>query len=479
MKEVKLYINGQWKETVSGEIKEDYNPSDNSIYAKVHMAGEQEVEEALQAAYDAREMWKNTTASTRERILLKAADWMEENIQEVADVLMGESGSARKKAFFEAGFAIDIFRAAAGECRRVFGEIQHQNPGEMSMIHHLPLGVVAGIAPFNFPIVLALKKVAFAIAAGNTFVLKPASATPVSGAIIVKALEAGGLPAGVFNLVPGSGSTVGNKLIEDKRTAMVAFTGSTGVGRDIAKKAAPLFKKYTLELGGKSPMILLKDFDVDQAVKIAGFGAFFHQGQICMCNSRIIVEEAIYHEFCEKLTAYAKKLKIGNAYEEDTDIGPLIDVKQCDFIDKQIQNALDKGARLMTGGKHEGSYYEPTVLADVTNEMDIFFDESFGPVTSVIKAKDPEEALKICNDNKYGLSSSLLTNDISKAMELSLKMEAGMVHINGATVNDNSTVAFGGVKESGVGREGGQYSIEEFTEKKWITVKYKPFELPF
>lgn len=477
--EYQLYIDGQWKDTVSGKVVEDINPADGSVFATVHFAGDSEVEEAIAAAYRAQKSWAETTAMDREAILLRAADWMAAHMDEVAAVLMDESGSAFGKAYFEAGFAVDLFRTAAGECRRLFGEVQQQVPGEISMIRRLPLGVVAGIAPFNFPLLLALKKVAFALAAGNTFVLKPASATPVSGVLIAKALDAAGLPAGVFNLVPGSGETVGNRLIEDKRVKMVAFTGSTAVGRSIAAKASVLFKRYSLEMGGKNPLILLKDFDLDQAVKIAGFGAYFHQGQICMCTSRLIVEEPVYDAFCEKFAAYAKTMKVGNPHEQDTIIGPLIKAEQCSLIDSQIQDAVEKGAVLMTGGAHKGSYYEPTVLKDVTPDMRIFYEESFGPVTSIIKAKDMDDAVRLCNDNDYGLSSSLLTNDLSKAMEASLAMEAGMVHINNATVADNSTVAFGGVKNSGVGREGGSYSMEEFTELKWITVQYRPAQLPF
>lgn len=477
--EYQLYIDGQWKDTVSGKVVEDISPADGSVFATVHFAGDSEVEEAIAAAYRAQRSWAETTAMDREAILLRAADWMAAHMDEVAAVLMDESGSAFGKAYFEAGFAVDLFRTAAGECRRLFGEVQQQIPGEISMIRRLPLGVVAGIAPFNFPLLLALKKVAFALAAGNTFVLKPASATPVSGVLIAKALDAAGLPAGVFNLVPGSGETVGNRLIEDKRVKMVAFTGSTAVGRSIAAKASVLFKRYSLEMGGKNPLILLKDFDLDQAVKIAGFGAYFHQGQICMCTSRLIVEEPVYDAFCEKFAAYAKTMKVGNPHEQDTIIGPLIKAEQCSLIDSQIQDAVGKGAVLMTGGVHKGSYYEPTVLKDVTPDMRIFYEESFGPVTSIIKAKDMDDAVRLCNDNDYGLSSSLLTNDLSKAMEASLAMEAGMVHINNATVADNSTVAFGGVKNSGGGREGGSYSMEEFTELKWITVQYRPAQLPF
>ena len=457
----------------------DLNPADGSVYAQVHFAGPAEVEEAVAAADHAWKSWAETPAADKEAILLKAGDWMQEHIDEVAGVLMDESGSAFGKAYFEAGFAVDLFRAAAGECRRVFGEIQQQAPGEISMIRRLPFGVVAGIAPFNFPLLLALKKVVYALAAGNTFVLKPASATPVSGVMIAKALDAAGLPAGVFNLIPGSGEAVGNRLVEDPRVKMVAFTGSTAVGKGIAARASVLFKKYSLEMGGKNPLILLRDFDLDQAVRIAGFGAFFHQGQICMCTSRLIVEEPLYDKFCEKFTAYAKTMKVGDPHAMDTVIGPLIKKEQCAIIDSQIEDAVSKGAVLLTGGTHEGNYYQPTVLKDVTPDMRIFYEESFGPVTSIIKAKDAQDAVRLCNDNEYGLSSSLLTNDLSNAMALSLEMEAGMVHINNATVSDNSTVAFGGVKNSGVGREGGSYSIDEFTELKWITVQYTPAQLPF
>lgn len=477
--EYQLYINGEWKNTVTGYISQDKNPADDSIFAQVHFAGREEVDEAIASAQKAWKPWADTAADEKERILLKAADWMQEHIDEVADVLMGESGSAFGKAYFEAGFAVDILRAAAGECRRVFGEVQQQAPGEISMIRRLPLGVVAGIAPFNFPLLLALKKVAFALAAGNTFVLKPASATPVSGVMIAKALDAAGLPKGVFNLVPGSGEAVGKMLVEDERIRMVAFTGSTAVGKGIAAKASQRLKKYTLEMGGKNPLILLKDFDVEQAVKIAGFGAFFHQGQICMCTSRMIVEEPVYDQFCEKFTAYAKTMKVGDPHQQDTIIGPLIKQEQCQIIDSQIKDAVSKGAVLLTGGTHEGNYFQPTALSNVTPDMRIFYEESFGPVTSIIKAKDERDAVRLCNDNEYGLSSSLLTNDLSKAMALSLDMEAGMVHINNATVSDNSTVAFGGVKNSGVGREGGSYSIDEFTELKWSTIQYTPAQFPF
>ena len=476
MKEFKMYINGQWKN--GSKTANSVNPANGSLYATVHQANNKDVDDAINAAYLAKDAWAALPSSAREEMLLKAADWMGANIPLVAQNLMEESGSAFKKAYFEASFAVDVLRTAAGEARRVFGEFQQQNDSEISLIKHMPLGIIVGISPFNFPLILSLKKVAFALAAGNTFILKPASATAGAGVSIALALEAAGLPNGVFNLIFGSGEELSNQLIDDKRTKMITFTGSTEVGRKIAIRAAGIFKKYSLEMGGKNPLIVLKDFDIEQAAKIAAFGAFFHQGQICMCTSRIIVEEEIYDAFCEKFLEIAQSLKVGDPTNESTIIGPLINTKQCDFIDSQIDEAKKDGAKVLIGAKSNGTFYEATILGDVTSKMRIFHEESFGPVTSIIKAKDAQEALELCNDNSYGLSSALLTNNINQAIELALKMEAGMVHINNSTVMDSSTVAFGGTKNSGIGREGGKYSILEFTEPKWISIQYKPAMFP-
>ena len=315
----------------------------------MHFAGGAEVEEAIAAAQRAWRPWADTPAAQKEQILLKAADWMQEHMDEVADVLMGESGSAFGKAYFEAGFAVDILRTAAGECRRVFGQVQQQEAGEISMIRSFPWGWLQGLRPLISHCYWLLKR---CLCPGSRQYLcaQPASATPVSGVMIAKALDGAGIPKGVFNLVPGSGEEVGNKLIEDERIRMVAFTGSTAVGRGIASKASVLFKKYSLEMGGKNPLILLKDFDVEQAVRIAGFGAFFHQGEICMCTSRLIVEEPVYDPFCEAFAAYARTMKVGDPHQKDTIIGPLIKQEQCQIIDSQIQDAVSKGAVLMTGG---------------------------------------------------------------------------------------------------------------------------------
>lgn len=479
MREYKLYINGEWLETKSGKIIDDINPATGEVYAKVHTAGPEEVELAISSAEKASKGWAKLVPEERERILLKAADYMEANVPDIADRLIDESGSTFLKTMGEIMESIAIFRAAAGECRRIDGGVvPADSPDQLSYWVRQPYGVVAGIAPFNYPLLLALNKVVYGLACGNAFILKPASATPISGLIIAECLEAAGVPAGVFNVIPGAGSVVGDALVEDPRVKVIAFTGSTAVGRAIAQKASGLFKKYALEMGGKNPMIVLKDFDVDKAVKIAGFGSYFHQGQICMIGSRIIVEEPIYDEFVEKMTARVKAFKMGDPHSPETVIGPLIDDKQYKVLDAHIADAVAKGARLMCGGGHEGYYYEASLLADVTPEMEVFYEESFGPMTSIVKAKDAEDALRLCNDNHYGLSSALLTNDISKAIDMSLRMEAGMVHVNDATVMGSRRAPFGGVKGSGVGREDSAFSVEEFTELKWITIQYKDKEYP-
>lgn len=480
MKEYKLFIGGEWVDTASGKIVDDINPYDGTVCARVHTAGLQEVEAAIASAYAAREAWAKLPPAVKEEILLKAADHFEANCDEYTQILIEESGSVYSKAFGEIMGSAGLFRSAAGESRRISGEVMTPDfPGHYSVYIRQPHGVVAGISPFNFPLILALDKVAFALAAGNTFILKPSSETPVTGLLIARALEAAGLPKGVFSVVPGSGSVVGDALVNDDRVRMIAFTGSSAVGRAIAVKAAAKLKRVSLELGGKNPMIVLKDFDVQKAASIAAFGAYYHQGQVCMCTSRVIVEEAIYDSFCKAFAATAKIIKAGDPKQKDIFVGPLIRKSQCEVLDRQIKDATSKGARLLIGGTHEGSVYQPTILADVTPEMDVFYEESFGPMTSVIKAKDANDALRLCNDNKYGLSSALLTNDLGNAMTLAPKMESGMVHVNDSTIVGSQLAPFGGIKNSGIGREGGKFAIAEFTEVKWITIQHEEKQLPF
>ena len=446
----------------------------------MHQASDEDIEAAIAAAYGAREEWGKTGPAEREAILIKAASILDERISEFADVLIDEGGATLGKAMFEASFVATLLRSAAGECRRIFGETMPSDaPGVFSMTVRRPLGVIAGISPFNFPFLLAMKKVCLALAAGNTFVLKPASPTPVIGLKIAELFAAAGLPKGVLNVIPVKGSTLGDKLVVDPRIRMVTFTGSTEVGKQLAEVAGRYQKKITLEMGGKSPLIVLKDADIDYAVDAAAFGIFLHQGQVCMANSRLIVEAEVYDTFCAKLAAKAGSLKVGDPRQPDTVIGPLVEAKQCAFIDAQVQDALAKGGRVLSGGKFDSGFYLPTVVADVTRAMRIFDEESFGPVVCVSKVANSEEALELANDSSFGLSAGLITNDLQKAFDLSLRLETGMVHINDCSVLDEPHVPFGGVKDSGVGREGGRYSMEEMTEVKWITVQMGQRHFPF
>lgn len=480
MQEYKLFINGQWVPSASGTIEDDFSPIDGKVYARVHQGTREDLMAAIGAADEAFRTWGKTLARERERYLSAAADHLEANLPAYADVLINEGGSPWGKAMFEASFVANMLRSAAGECRRISGEtMPSDSPGMLSMSVRRPLGVIGAIAPFNFPLLLAMKKVCMAIAAGNTVVLKPANTTAVVGLKIAELFAAVKLPPGVVNVVPAPGSVVGDVFTTDPRVRMITFTGSTATGRLLAAKAGQNLKKITLELGGKSPLIVLRDADLDYAVNTAAFSVFLNQGQICMAGSRIVVEEPVYDAFAKKLVAKVGTLKVGDPRERDTVIGPLISEQQCKFISGQIAEAKAKGAKVLTGGSCEGQYFQPTVLVDVTPAMAVYCEESFGPVVAVYKAKDTEDALRIANDTPYGLSAALITNDFQKAMDLAMRLDSGMVHVNHSTAYDEPHVPFGGVKESGMGREGGRFSMEEMTELKWVTMQLGQRHYPF
>ena len=480
IQEYRLFIGGEWVAAADGTVEDDVNPATGAVFARVHQAGKGDTEKACAAAAEAAPSWGATLARDRERILLKAADILEERIPEISGILIDEAGSTFGKSMFEASFVVNLLRSAAGECRRIFGEtMPADSPGLFSMTVRRPLGVIAGIAPFNFPFLLAAKKVALALAAGNTFILKPSEETPVTGLKIGEIFQAAGLPDGVLNVIPGPGPETGQVLVSDPRVAMIAFTGSTRVGRLLAAEAGKYLKKITLEMGGKSPLIVLADADMDYAVDAACFGIFLHQGQVCMANSRVIVEAPRIDEFCAKFMTKVKRLKVGDPRQPDTVIGPLIRSGQCTVIDGHVQDAVYKGAQLLCGGTFEGNFYQPTVLAGVVAGMKVYEEESFGPVVSVIRARDSEHALEIANDTAYGLSSAVITNDLQKGMDLALRLDAGMVHLNDSTCYDEPHVPFGGVKDSGFGREGGRWSMEEMTEVKWITLQMGKRHFPF
>ena len=309
--------------------------------------------------------------------------------------------------------------------------------------------------------------------------LKPSELAPLTGLKLAAMFHEAGLPPGVLNVIPGPAALLGEMLTADPRVKMITFTGSSKVGRHLAAEAGRHMKRVTLEMGGKNPLVVLADADVDYAVDAAAFGIFFHQGQVCMASSRVIVEAPLYEAFLERFVAKARTIKVGEPRDPCTVIGPLIRPSQCDFIARQIRDAVEKGARVCCGGTHRGPYFAATVLADVTDAMRIYSEESFGPVTSVLRAGDYEHALFLANDTSAGLSSAVITNDLQKAMDFALRSESGMVHINDATLSDEPHIDFGGVKESGFGREGGMASMAEMSEVKWITMQMGRREFPF
>ena len=474
------YINGVAIEAPPAAFSDVINPASRKPFARVPMAQPDHMRKAIDAAYAAKDAWGRTLAAERELVLQRAADVLENSRQEVVDLLIDEAGSTFGKAQFEVSFTVNMLRAVSGEARRIQGSVMPADvPGMMSIAIRRPLGVVAGIAPFNFPLILATKKVCLALAAGNTFVLKPSEETSLVGLKIAELFQKAGLPAGVLNVVPGDGPTHGPVLVSDPRVRLISFTGSTAVGKKIAMECAKNGKKVILELGGKSPLIVLKDADLDYAVSTACFGIFIHQGQICMAGSRIIVEAPIYDAFVERFVAKARTLKVGDPRDPHTVIGPLIRSSQCSLIDGKIKESVACGARVLTGGTHEGNFYQPTVVVDVKPGMPAFRDELFGPVAAVVRADDANHALKLANDTNYGLLSAVLTNDLQLAMKFAMELEAGMVHINGPTLHDEATAPFGGVKDSGSGREGGHWSMDELTETKWITIQMGCRPYPF
>jgi aldehyde dehydrogenase (NAD+) len=477
-KEYGIFINGRWVEGRGGILK-DMNPWTGDLYATVTQASAEDTILALESAQKAQKEWGNLPAHERSKILAKASSILLERITDFADVLMEESGSTFGKSMFESGTAAEILNSAAKDTQTISGETFPSLTDKLCFTIRQPKGVIAAISPWNFPLLLSMNKVAHALAAGNAIVLKPASETPVIGLKIAELLHEAGVPAGLLNVIVGPGSTLGDELVSNPITRLVTLTGSTATGRVVAAKAGQYLKPVVLELGGKDPVIVLADADLDFAVDAVAFGAFFHQGQICMSVERVIVENSIAGEFAERLAAKAQQLKIGDPKDPQTVIGPMINNDQLQLVDDHVSDAVAQGAWVLSGGKARGRCYEATVLSGVTRDMRIFKEETFGPVAPVIAVENVEEAIDVANDSIYGLSSGVITNDLQKAFYIAERLESGMVHINDASVYDEPYAPFGGVKNSGIGREGGRESMEALTELKWVTIQKGKRHFPF
>jgi acyl-CoA reductase-like NAD-dependent aldehyde dehydrogenase len=480
MHQYQLFINGKYQQASSNKVDNIYNPATGEVYAVVQQANNEDAISAIDSAWDAFLDWRETLPSVKESVLLKAAEVMRARETELIDVLVDEGGSTLLKANYEVKHTASFLCAIAGECRRVMGETYVSDyPGVKSYSIRRPLGVVLAISPFNFPLLLAVRKIGWAMAAGNSVVLKPSEVTPVIALKLAEIFTEAGLPAGVLNVLPAQGKDLGNCLIADPRVKKVTFTGSTAVGKAIAIECAKFNKNVTLEMGGKNPLIILKDADLEYAVNTATFSNFMNQGQVCMTGSRVIVESDIYDDFVEAFSAKVKSLKYGNPRAPGVIVGPLIRATQSQFIQSLVDKAKDEGARIMVGGAFQDSVYLPTVIADVTPSMSVYQTECFGPVACVTRADSYQHAVELANDCEFGLTAAVITNDLQKSLYVVEHIESGMVHVNGPTIRDEPIIPFGGVKNSGSGREGGQFSMNEFTELKWVTIQTGKQLYPF
>ena len=473
-KQYQMYIGGKWVDAASGKTFDDLNPYNGELFAKVPAGKREDARRAIEAAAAAFPEWAATPPMVKRKLFLKAADIWEKRQDELVQALNIETGSTIGIAMFQMFFLPGLLREAAAQVYNVTGEvIPADYPGAFFMALRQPCGVVSGFGPFNVPYILCTRAIALPIAYGNTAVLKPSEEAPVTGGLLIaEVFEEAGFPPGVLNVITCSkedAPEVGDEMIVHPTVRRISFTGSTEVGRIIGEKSGRHLKRAVLELGGKDPLIVLRDADLDYAADAAAWGSFLHQGQICMSTERIIVEKPIAKAFTEKLVQRAKALKVGDPRDPHTAIGPLINQAAVNKVHAHVQEAAQGGAKVLTGGTHERLVYQPTVLSDVKREMKIFTDQTFGPVAPVVVVEDAEEALKVANDSKYGLSAGIITNDFSRALDIAQRLDTGMVHINDQTVNDEPQVPFGGVKGSGWGRMGGKAALEEFTELRWIS----------
>ncbi len=465
------FIDGKLIETA--ETFAILNPFTGETLGNVARSNAEDVKLAVESSHKAFPIWANLAAWEREKILLKCADALEKHAEKLTDILIDESGSCITKARYETGYTPRLFRAAAGEATRLYGEtMPNERATRMTFVIREPIGVVICIVPFNAPLALLAKMVAFPIAAGNTVVVKPSEETPLIALEFAKILAEAGLPDGVLNVVNGFGSEIGEALITDKRVRGVALTGSTATGQIVGKQAINGMKHLQLELGGKNPLIILDDFDVTKAAEIAAEGIFTHSGQICMANSRVLVQKGIADEFCAELVKKAESLFLGDLRDDRTFYGTLINSKAIEKVEHHVKDAIEKGAKLLTGGRVlDGLRYAPTVLLNPPKNSLAWCEETFAPLVSVTIIEDLDEGIELANDSDYGLSAGILTNDIKLGFTAARQITAGSVHIGMHPFQSNALAPIGGYGMSGIGRSGGKYSVEAFTEEKWISLE--------
>jgi aldehyde dehydrogenase (NAD+) len=468
-----LFIDGCETLAASGEVFAISNPADGSVVGYAARGAAVDADAAAQSARKAFPAWANLPASERERLLLKAADLFEQQRERFLDLLIDESGSTIGKARYEVNYTPQLLRAAAGEARRLYGEtMPHDRATRLSFVIREPVGVVLAIVPFNAPLALLVKMIAFPLAAGNTVIAKPSEETPLVAVEFAKLMHEAGWPAGVFNVVTGYGAECGASLVNHPAINGVALTGSTTTGQKVGAAAIARMRALQLELGGKNPLIVLGDVDPVQAAATAADGIFYHAGQICMANARVLIERRIADEFTDALVRKAESLRLGDLRDEATAYGPVINEAALQKIIHHVSSAVAAGAKLLTGGAvHHGLVYRPTVLWNPPPTCEAWCEETFGPVVSVVPVNDLAEAITVANASDYGLSAAILTHDVQKAFTAARQLRCGSVHIGMHSFQSNALAPIGGYGLSGIGRSGGSYSIESFTEQKWISVE--------
>jgi benzaldehyde dehydrogenase (NAD) len=484
MSDMSMLINGLKVTAEKGATFERRNPLDGSVATRAPAASPADAVMAVEAAAEAFKTWSETGPGERRALLLKAADALEAKTPKFIEAVAAETGGTAMWAGFNCFLAAGMIREAAALTTQISGElIPSDIPGSLAMGVRQPAGVVLGIAPWNAPIILGVRAICVPLACGNTVILKGSENCPRTHQLIIESFQDAGFPAGVVNYItnaPADAGAVVEAMVAHPAVRRVNFTGSTKVGKIIAMTCAKYLKPVVLELGGKAPLVILDDADIDDAVNGAAFGAFANSGQICMSTERIIVDNKIADEFVKKFGDKAKNLPVGDPRKpEPVVLGSVIGMNTVNFCNELIDDALAKGAKLVCGGKSTDTLMPATVLDHVTPEMRIYREETFAPVKCIVRVKNTEEAIACANDNEYGLSAAVFGKDIARAFNVARKIDSGICHVNGPTVHDEAQMPFGGVKGSGIGRFGGKAGIAEFTELRWITLQTTPRHYPF
>jgi len=465
------YVNGEWVDALNRGTIAVNNPATGEQLGTVPRMGADETRQAIEAADKALPAWRAKTAKERAQILRKWFDLMMANQDDLAQLMTAEQGKPLAEAKGEIAYAASFIEWFGEEGKRLYGDtIPAHGTDKRIVVIKEPIGVCAAITPWNFPAAMITRKCGPALAAGCTMVLKPASQTPFSALALCELAERAGVPRGVFSCVTGSASEIGGEMTSNPIVRKLTFTGSTEIGKLLMEQCAATVKKTSMELGGNAPFIVFDDADIEMAVKGAIASKYRNAGQTCVCANRLLVQDGVYDAFAKRLAEVAGEMKVGNGIENGVVIGPLIDMKAVEKVESHIADALKKGARVVAGGHRSplgGSFFEPTVLADVTTDMIITREETFGPVAPLYRFKDEHEAIKMANDTEFGLAAYFYSRDIGRIWRVAEALEYGIVGINEGLIS-TEIAPFGGMKESGIGREGSKYGIEDYLEVKYL-----------